>query len=304
MTVATLKRWDGVCGRCRRVRRAAATEEVSRVLPGGGAPATSAPKADEASWGEADIALPKVLFLLCAEYALPSDAHGLTAMFVQISSDSVNWVIRAIGDAQLAAFGSSIARGSVMSGDQAVMERVAELAPDLLDQTVKENTQRVFCTLCAGGRLSALRWLYARSADLDIFRDYSVKGMGYACEYGHLETAKWVAARYGIGAGSFGKKKTVYALRRACANGHISVVDWFLEAFQLSSAALVVATIAAADEGHYGLAQSLMHKAGAFGDEKLFDKVMSDVDPARGDFSLLCRPLLVPKASAASQSRV
>jgi hypothetical protein len=249
-------------------------------------------------------ALPKALFLLCAEFVLPTDSDGLVALFMQMPPSAMRWAARAIGGPRLAAFELDIALGSILCGEPEVLVYVEELVPGSIGRVVRLHSGRAILPLYARGRLSTLQVLYTLRDAREVLKGCSRLGVDYACEYGHLETAKWATARFGIGAGAFEGKKGVYALQHASANGHSAVVNWLVSTFQLAPVALLNAANSAIREGHYELAQSLMARAGAFADKEKFDKVMLRVDAVRSDFRFLCLPLLAAKGDCGGGAAV
>jgi hypothetical protein len=99
-----------------------------------------------------------------------------------------------------------------------------------------KSAARHFIACCLGGDLAGAQAI-ARVSDVGPRAPYALRR---ACAAGHLPVAQWLTVHFGVSAEE-ARQCGDYALHRACRNGHWEVAAWLVREFELPlGAALAV----------------------------------------------------------------
>ena len=89
---------------------------------------------------------------------------------------------------------------------------------------------------CENGHINSARRLYARleAADARRFAEAKNYTLRLACERGHLEVAQWLHATFALTTDD-ARECDNHAFLNACENGHIAVAQWLHATFELTA---------------------------------------------------------------------
>jgi hypothetical protein len=103
----------------------------------------------------------------------------------------------------------------------------------LTPASVRASNNRAFRWACQRGHLELARWLAARfaltSADARALND---SAFVQACAKGHLKLAGWLVDSFGV-TGATVVSNEYYLLRHSCETGRTKVADWLITKFSL-----------------------------------------------------------------------
>jgi hypothetical protein len=95
-----------------------------------------------------------------------------------------------------------------------------------IDITHWDSYEKIFTIACSDSNLKVVKWLVNKNPNVDLDYDQCFR---LACEHGRLKIAQYlveIAERINI------YSERNYSFKKACQNGHVNVIDWFLNTHQ------------------------------------------------------------------------
>ena len=101
-----------------------------------------------------------------------------------------------------------------------------------LEHVLSDNNY-AFCCACEYGHLEVAKWLVDTfGLTINNVRSKDNFAFRLTCENGHLEVAKWLVDKFGLNIADV-KSQNNYAFCSACENGHLNIMQFLIGSFEL-----------------------------------------------------------------------
>jgi len=121
---------------------------------------------------------------------------------------------------------------SCANGDLLYLKTV--LFPHLTLKHIRNKDNCAFRLACQFGHLEVAKWIHGNfplcEYDVNIFDHECLR---FSCGNGHLEVAKWLVSEFNLTSKNI-RCGDNFALMNSCQNGHLKVVKWIVETFGIS----------------------------------------------------------------------